>query len=161
MKEKKVKSALRKRADEIKEFRCKNLIAVIENPNRIQNIGTVIRNVNALGVEKTYIIDEADALPDNWQELRNNKSISKTSASAVKWSFVKKFKDTKECIEHLKKNNFISHVTSPHMKVKKNHFLDEIDFTIHKKLAIWFGNERHGVSEQAIENSELCINIPM
>jgi tRNA G18 (ribose-2'-O)-methylase SpoU len=33
-----------------KPFRCKNLIAVIENPTDVRNIGTVIRNVNALGV---------------------------------------------------------------------------------------------------------------
>lgn len=161
MEEKKPKSTLRKRADEIREFRCENLIAVIENPNRIQNIGTVIRNVNALGVEKTYVVDEAGTLPDDWQELRNKKSISKTSASAVKWSFVKRFSDTKSCLEHLEKNNFVSHVTSPHMKGKQNSYLDEADFTVHKKLAIWFGNEREGVSDLAIENSELCINIPM
>lgn len=161
MVEKKLKSTLRKRADEIREFRCKNLIAVIENPNRIQNIGTVIRNVNALGVEKTYVVDEAGALPEDWQELRNKKSISKTSASAVKWSFVKRFDNTKECLEHLQKNNFVSHVTSPHMKGKENIYLDKADFTVHKKLAIWFGNERKGVSKLAVENSEMCINIPM
>lgn len=46
--EKKSKSSLRARADKIKDFRCKNLIAVIENPDNIKNIGTVIRNVNAL-----------------------------------------------------------------------------------------------------------------
>jgi len=45
---KKEKSSLRKRADEIKEFRCKYLIAVLENPKDIRNIGTTIRNINAL-----------------------------------------------------------------------------------------------------------------
>jgi len=53
------KSEVRKRADKIKPYRCKNLIAVIEYPMDIKNIGTVIRNVNALGVEKTYIVDLA------------------------------------------------------------------------------------------------------
>ena len=53
----KEKSTLRKRADEIKEGRCKNLIAVLEKPSMIKNIGTVIRNINALGVEKLYIVD--------------------------------------------------------------------------------------------------------
>ena len=51
------KSTLRKRADEIKNLRCKNLIAVLENPMDIINIGTVVRNVNALGVEKLYVVD--------------------------------------------------------------------------------------------------------
>ena len=46
---KKSKPTLRARADKIKDFRCKNLIAVIEHPIDIRNIGTIIRNVNALG----------------------------------------------------------------------------------------------------------------
>ena len=61
------KSPARIRADEIKDYRCKNLIAVLEDPKDIRNIGTVIRNVNALGVEKTYIVDSRHALPDDWQ----------------------------------------------------------------------------------------------
>ncbi len=40
----KSKPTLRTRANKIKEFRCKNLIAVIENPDNIKNIGTIIRN---------------------------------------------------------------------------------------------------------------------
>ena len=49
---KKSKPSVRARANAIKQFVCKNLIAVIEDPSEIKNIGTVIRNVNALGVEK-------------------------------------------------------------------------------------------------------------
>jgi len=49
---KKSKASVRKRADAIKAFRCKNLIAIIEDPSNVKNIGTVIRNANALGVEK-------------------------------------------------------------------------------------------------------------
>ena len=83
-------SLVRERAKAIKPYRCKNLIAVIENPNDIKNIGTIIRNVNALGVDKTYIIDPKNKLPDDWQEMRERKSLSKTSVSAIKWSFVKR-----------------------------------------------------------------------
>jgi tRNA (guanosine-2'-O-)-methyltransferase len=79
--ETKSKPSVRKRAEEIKAFRCKNLIAVIENPTDIKNIGTVIRNVNALGVEKVYVVDPYRHLPDDWQDLRERKGISKTSVS--------------------------------------------------------------------------------
>lgn len=57
------KSALRKRANEIKDFTCKNLIVVLENPKTLKNIGSVVRNVNALGAEKVYIVDEAGLYP--------------------------------------------------------------------------------------------------
>jgi tRNA (guanosine-2'-O-)-methyltransferase len=157
----KPKSAMRQRADQIKAYRCKNLIAVIESPNDIRNIGTVIRNVNALGVEKTYVIDPRKALPDDWQEMRERKSLSKTSVSAVKWSFVKRFDSTQACIDHLTKNLFVSIVTSPHVKGKKNVVLDEGDYTAFTKLAVWFGNESRGISNLAVEHSEMCVSIPM
>ena len=159
--EKAEKSSARKRADEIKEFQCKNLIAVIEDPNNIKNIGTVVRNVNALGVEKVYVVDSRNSLPDDWQEMRETKTLSKTSVSAIKWSFVKRFNSTEECIEHLQKNNFVSFVTSPHIKGRSNASLEEVDFTEHYKLAVWFGNEARGISATAIEHSNLCVSIPM
>ena len=45
------KSSARKRADAVKPYHCKNLIAVLENPSDMVNIGAVIRNVDALGVD--------------------------------------------------------------------------------------------------------------
>jgi tRNA (guanosine-2'-O-)-methyltransferase len=59
---KRSKPGVRSRADAIRPFRCKNLIAVLEDPENIKNIGTVIRNVNALGVEKVYVVDPKRAL---------------------------------------------------------------------------------------------------
>ena len=155
------KKSARRRADEIKAFRCKNLIAVLENPNDVKNIGTVIRNVNALGIEKIYVVDPRQSLSDDWQELRTRKSISGTSVSAVKWTFVKRFDSTDECFDHLEKLHFKSIVTSPHVKGKASIFLHEGDYTIHSKLAVWFGSEAIGISDRAVERAEMCVSIPM
>lgn len=157
----KSKPTLRARANRIKDFKCKNLIAVIENPDDIKNIGTIIRNVNALGVEKAYVITNQKLLPSDWEEMRTRRKLSAISASAIKWSFVKTFNDTDSCMDHLDKNGFISVVTSPHTKGRQNVVLHEHDYTRYKKLAIWFGNEGTGISKSALERSELCINIPM
>ena len=137
------KSLIRETAKAIKPYRCKNLIAVIEDPNDIRNIGTIIRNVNALGVEKTYIVDPKKKLPDDWQEMRERKSLSKTSVSAIKWSFVKRFDSTEDCLNHLERYRYISIATSPHIKGKKTVILHEGDYT-HPRVAIWFGNEARG-----------------
>jgi tRNA (guanosine-2'-O-)-methyltransferase len=155
------KPSVRRRAAEIKPFRCKNLIAVLENPTDIKNIGTVIRNVNALGVEKVYVVDPRRSLPDDWQDLRERRSISSTSVSAVKWTFVKRFDSTEDCFDHLAKNRFTSIVTSPHVKGKTSIFLHEGDYTAHTKLAVWFGSEATGISDLAVERSEMCVSIPM
>ena len=159
---KKSKPSVRKRAEAIKPFVCKNLIAVIEDPSNIKNIGTVIRNVNALGVEKVYVVDPRKALPDDWQEMRGRPSLTKTSVSAVKWSFVKRFNDVDLCFDHLEKNNFHSVVTSPHVKGQENIYLHEGDYTEHTKLAVWFGNEKRGISQTTkSRRSDMCVPIPM
>jgi tRNA (guanosine-2'-O-)-methyltransferase len=158
---KKSKPSLRARADKVRDFRCKNLIAVIEEPGDLRNIGTIIRNVNALGVEKAYVVSAQNWLPDDWHEMRTRSKLQAVSASAIKWSFVKKFKNTESCLAHLQKNGFVSVVTSPHTKGRKNVILHEADYTKYKKLAVWFGNEGVGISGLALEHSELCVNIPM
>ena len=159
--EERQRKSVRDRADRIRLYRCKNLIAVIEDPSDIKNIGTVIRNVNALGVERTYVVDPRRALPSDWQEMRETKSLSKTSVSAIKWSFVKRFDSTEECLKHLERNHFVSIVTSPHVKEVKRVLLDEADYTIYTKLAVWFGNEARGISDLAVSRSEMCVSIPM
>ncbi|WP_448659487.1 TrmH family RNA methyltransferase [Sphingomonas sp. CJ99] len=155
------KRSVRQRAEAIKDFRCKNCIAVIENPSDIKNIGTVIRNANALGVEKAYVVDPRRSLPDDWQELRERPSLSKTSVSAVKWTFVKRFDSKTDCFDHLEKLNFRSVVTSPHIKGKRSIYLHEGDFTEFTKLAVWFGSEAQGISDEAVARAEMCVSIPM
>jgi tRNA (guanosine-2'-O-)-methyltransferase len=155
-----MKSNLRVRADNAKKYRCKNLIAVLENPKTIENIGSTIRNVDALGVQKLYVVDGFKLLPDNWQSMRDRKSLGKISASAIKWAYVKVFQDTESCIQYLQSKKFVSVVTSPHQKGKTNILLEDCNFT-QKRLAVWFGNESQGVSDRVINSSDFCVNITM
>lgn len=154
------KSSLRQRADAIKDFRCKNLIAVLENPSNSMNLATAIRNIDALGAEKLYVVDSRGLFPNTWHQMRDNRSLLKISASAVKWTFTKVFRSTEECIEHLEKNNFISIATSPHIKGHNNVLLQDGDYT-QKKLAVWFGNETIGISDLAVSHCEACVQIEM
>jgi len=100
-------------------------------------------------------------LSDDWQDLRAEPKLSKLSVSAVRWTFVKRFDSTEECLAHLEKNHFSSVVTSPHVKGKTNVWLHEGDYTEHAKLAVWFGNEARGISNLAVERSVMCVSIPM
>lgn len=154
------KTPVRHRADAIKDFQCKNLIAVLENPNDVKNLATVIRNINALGVEKLYVVDSRRLFPEDWEGMRKRKSILKPSVSAVKWSFVKVFPSTEACLQHLEEHRFTSIVTSPHIKGRSNVILHEGDYT-QKRLAVWFGNESRGISDLAVERSSACVQIEM
>jgi tRNA (guanosine-2'-O-)-methyltransferase len=155
------KSGLRKRADNAKKFRCKNLIVVLENPKTIENIGSALRNIDALGAEKLYVVDGYKLLPDDWQTMRDRKTLKAISASAIKWTYVHRFNSTQECLNYLDKNKFSSVVTSPHTKGKLNFEVSDADYTKYKRLAIWFGTESTGITEEAVSKSEFCINIQM
>lgn len=156
------KLSLRLKANKAKLKRCNTLIAVLESPKTIENVGSTIRNVDALGVGKLYIVDTYKILGNNpnWQLMRNKSNLNKISVSAVKYTYIRVFPDTESCLNHLKNNRYESMVTSPHTKGKINTILEQGNYT-QKRLAVWFGNESHGVSDVAVNNSIQCINIPM
>lgn len=156
-----MKTSLRIKADTAKKMRCKDLIVVLENPKTIENVASTLRNIDALGAEKLYVVDGNNLLNvKSWDELRERKSLRKISVSANKWVYTKTFKTTADCIKHLSKKGFISVVTSPHIKGKENTVLENGQYT-QKRLAVWFGNEANGISEEAVNNGKTCIQIPM
>lgn len=155
------RTGVREKADATRPFRCNTLICVLENPQNIANIGTVIRNINALGIGKLYIVDSNQVLGgQSWHQMRSNKRLMETSASAIKWTYCRKFDTTTECLAYLAKKRVTSMVTSPHMHGKVNIALNEGEYK-DRKLAIWFGNEVRGVSDEVIQAATTCIQIPM
>jgi tRNA (guanosine-2'-O-)-methyltransferase len=152
---------LREKANASTEKRCNTLICVLENPSNMQNVGSVIRNINALGASKLYVVDGKNIFHGKtWVEMRESTRLRETSVSAIKWTFVKTFKNSSECFDHLEKNNFVSFGTSPHIKGKNNVELCAGTFT-QKKLAVWFGTETSGMSDYSIDRCSTLIQIPM
>lgn len=151
--------AVQERIREIKHLRNRYFICVLENPTDIMNIASTLRNVSAFGVEKLYVVGNKTVIHD-FESSRNNKRLTNLSVGANKWVFVKYFDTTKECMSHLKKNMYTIAVTSSHTKVKKNINFYEGTYT-QKRFAVWFGNESKGISDEAINSADMCIQIPM
>jgi len=152
----KEKSNKRKRADYAKKLRCKTFICVLEKPSNPSNVGAVIKNIDVLGISKLYIVGGK-----NFKSKKNIKIIHNTSCGSSNYVYVHYFNNTNECINYLNIKKFISFVTSPHVKNKINYNLMNTDFTKYKKIAIWFGNESRGISEESLEKSFGCLNITM
>ncbi|MCT4580525.1 MAG: hypothetical protein N4A35_03835 [Flavobacteriales bacterium] len=136
------------------------LIAVLENPNFILNIGSVVRNINGLGIDQLLVVDGLNRLENNLEELRQRKSILKHSNGAIKWTEVKVLNTTIECFDYLDQLGFVSIGTTPHPLCKNQTLLRHADLTT-PKLAIWFGNESSGLSSTAIEKCQSCVSIAM
>ncbi len=153
--------SLRKMAKKASVFRSRTLVCVVENPKLINNLTGIVRTAEAIGVGKVYLIDNGQLkLPKDWQSMRDDSKLLNLSASAIKWLYVKKFSSTSECLQHLAKKNFTNIGTSPHLLGKKNVPLWEGKYTQHH-LAVWFGNEVRGLSQEALDACDFCIQIPM
>ena len=155
------RATLREKANRASIFRSRTLVCVVENPKLIVNLMGVIRTAEALGAGKVCIIDNGKLkLPKNWQDMRNNPQYVNLSSSGIKWQYVKIFSSTSECLQYLSKKNFVNVGTSSHRLGKKNVPLSKGKYTQHH-LAVWFGNEARGLSEEALEACDFCIQIPM
>ena len=137
--------SVRERVRQIKHLQNKYFICVLEKPDNLVNVASAIRNISAFGVTKLYVVGGASTLED-FKSSRINKHLSKISVGANKWVFVKHFDTTNECLAHNKGN--------------KNIELYEGTFT-QKRLAVWFGNESNGISDEAVKDADICIQIPM
>lgn len=137
----------------------KYFVCILENPDNLINVASAIRNISAFGVTKLYVVGGANILK-NFESSRSNKHLNSISVGANKWVFVKHFDTTNECTTHLKKNLYTSVVTSSHEKGNNNIDLYEGTFT-QRRLAVWFGNESKGISDEAVKSADMCVQIPM
>lgn len=151
---------IRERIREIKHLQNKYFICVLEDPDNLVNVASAIRNISAFGVTKLYVVGGDKNILRDFESSRTNKHLSNISVGANKWVFVKHFSTTNECIAHLKKNLYTIAVTSSHKRGKENTDLYEGTFT-QRRLAVWFGNEAKGISNEAVNSADMCIQIPM
>jgi tRNA (guanosine-2'-O-)-methyltransferase len=124
-----------------------NLTVVMENVNDPHNISAVMRTCDAVGIQDLYILNTKIAKHDYFG--------IKSSSSAAKWLTVHQFTNTKECFEALRKNYnkiFTTHLSSDAVS------LYELDFT--DSVALVFGNEHDGVSEETIAMADGNFIIP-
>lgn len=132
---------------------------MLENPKDIVNIAATVRNISAFGVEKLYVIGNNSIVKD-FETSRNHKGLTNASVGANKWVFTKQFDTAADCIAHLRENRYSIAVTSSHLKGKENVYLYDESFT-QERLAVWFGNESKGISDEAANEADICIQIPM
>ncbi len=112
-----------------------NLTVVMENVQDPHNISAVMRTCDAVGIQDIYIL--------NTKIPRHKKFGAKSSSSAMKWLSVHQFENADECFTELRKNYetiLTTHLSSNAIG------LYEINFT--KSIALIFGNEHEGVSEE-------------
>ena len=115
--------------------RQNDITVVLENVFDPHNISAVMRTCDAVGVQEVYVL--------NTKIPRHKKWGAKSSSSAAKWLTVYQFEDANACFSQLRKK--YSKILTTHLSNDAVN-LYSIDFT--QRLALVFGNEHSGVSEE-------------
>src|SRR5689334_12897472 len=115
--------------------RQNDLTVVLENVFDPHNISAVMRTCDAVGVQDIYIL--------NTKIPRHKKWGTRSSSSAAKWLTVHQFEQAQECFNTLRKR--YSTILTTHLSSDAVG-LYELDLT--RSIALVFGNEHSGVSEE-------------
>jgi tRNA (guanosine-2'-O-)-methyltransferase len=124
-----------KKIEAVLAKRQSNLTVVLENVFDPHNISAVMRSCDAVGIMEIYVLNTKIPRHTKWGE--------RSSSSAHKWLTVHQHSDIAKCLQELKKKYekiLTTHLSSNALS------LYEVDLT--KKLALVFGNEHDGVSEE-------------
>lgn len=114
-----------------------DLTVVMENVDDPHNIAAVLRSCDAVGIKEVYVINE---VPVNVKL-----SGKRSSSSANKWLDIQYYKNVKFCFEAVRKK--YGTILGTHLG-KQSSSLYDLDLT--GSVALVFGNEKDGLSEEAI-----------
>lgn len=132
---------------EVLKFRQQSLHLVLENIHDPHNVSAIFRTCDAVGIPKVSLIYNQEKFP---------KIGKKSSASAFKWVDKEKFMSVSACFDLLRSDGFKIYASSI-----SDDAIDFYKINFNKKIAIVFGNEHRGISENAARLADSRFKIPM
>lgn len=138
------------RFKEVVRNRQFDLTVILENVHDAHNIGAVLRSCESVGIREIFVLyTEPQLSPDH---IALGK---RTSAGARRWVDVHYYTDIQACFEHVKRD--YKRIFSTHL-AEESVSLYELDLA--KSAALLFGNERDGLSKEALAYSDGNFLIP-
>ena len=149
MKKLKLEELGRISVDEFKQASKLPVCIVLDNVRSLHNVGSTFRTSDAFMLEKVYLTGITGTPP--------HREIEKTALGAttsVDWQYIEKPIDVLKQLKAEKYQIVIIEQTTESKSLES--------FTPGKdqKYCLVFGNEVHGVSEEAIEYADLALEIP-
>lgn len=137
--------------EEVLSHRTRHLTVVLEDIYESQNASAVLRTCDCFGIQDLHVIENRNTYTLNPQVVQG----------ASKWVDVIQYNTTKvnntiDCINTLKSKGYKIYATSPNGNGKS---INEVQ--IDDKVALFFGTEYDGLTDDVIDNADELIQIPM
>ncbi|WP_044211437.1 RNA methyltransferase [Flammeovirga sp. OC4] len=136
-------------AEEFKSQKKNNIVVVLDNIRSLNNVGSAFRTGDAFAIEKVVLCGITGKPP--------HRDIHKTALGAQDTVTWEHFDDTVEAIKSLKEEGYKIIAVE---QVEGSTSLQDFQTTAEEKVALIFGNEVMGVSQEAIEASDIALEIP-
>lgn len=137
----------KQRMDDVLNMRQNDLVIVMENVEDPHNIGAVMRTADSVGIQEIYVINTLI----NPNEFRGKRS----AGSAEKWLTIKHFDSVEKCITELKRKGL--KIWATHLGA---HAVSLYETDLAQPIALVFGSERNGLSEELLSHCDGNFIIP-
>lgn len=137
--------------------RTRHVVVVLENVMDRGNENAVLRSADAFGFQDVHLIRNDKQNADKREAKRHKESVrnSRADAGARKWLTVHEWDSTKACLGDLALRGYCIAVASPLAPCSV------ANLPLESKMAIVFGNEHSGLSDEGLEAANVSFNLPM
>jgi tRNA (guanosine-2'-O-)-methyltransferase len=136
--------------EKIAPQRSRHLVVGLENIQQDHNASAIMRTMDCLGFQELHLIEKNN----NYQFQRD------IALGAARWLDVVQHQQEPEpvldSIAHLRQKGYQIVATSPHINASTP---QNIDLT--QPIALFFGAEKHGISQELSANADAFLHIPM
>jgi tRNA (guanosine-2'-O-)-methyltransferase len=140
----------KQRFEEVLKNRTRYITIGLEDIFQPHNASAVLRSCDCFGIQDVHIIENANKYTVN----------PDVALGSYKWLTLQRYNkgenNTLDCINSLKAKGYAIAATSPH---KDSYTIENVP--LNKKIALFFGTEMQGMSEELEKNGELFVKIPM
>ncbi|HLR38300.1 MAG TPA: RNA methyltransferase [Chitinophagaceae bacterium] len=135
--------------EEFKHSEKTPIIIVLDNIRSLHNVGSVFRTSDAFLLQGIYLCGMTGKPPH-----RDIRKSALGATDSVNWQY---FKTTEEALLQLKAENYSIWAVE---QVENSTSLANFKPQKNQPLALIFGNEMNGVSDEALKQADGCIEIP-
>ncbi|MEX0608238.1 MAG: RNA methyltransferase [Balneolaceae bacterium] len=137
--------------EEVVEQRTRHITVVVEDIYQPHNASAVLRSCDGFGIQDVHIIENRNPF----------EASDQVTIGADRWLTLHRYNEpktnnTKHCFDKLKSEGYQVIATTPHEEESNLN-----DFPIDDKIALVFGSELEGISEQAKAMADGFLKIPM